>query len=309
MDPNQVSGMVVEARLAQVASKLEQLPQDGEPPSKPAEEKKDEDDKKTEDELLGSPKAGTPTGSPPSNDNGDINKADDVPESSSDAIADRVQTIFGKRRAPDEIDQSEISSKVVNIDDSSAIEKDVASSAPPSTPPVKSPSDQVAQNPPPDVQAVDMELDENEGEDNIAVNNDNDDNNGDDNGDNNMWPVEQDQPEGFPDVGFPIEPPSYPTAPEFQYRYRAGANSTPQRRRLDFERSIVIPNVRRDPHTGRVSQEDYDAREDAEMALSLGYVTCLFILVVPMTIEYIFIDYNYSSSLSFIQNDTNIAYN
>ena len=130
----------------------------------------------------------------------------------------------------------------------------------------------VVQNAPPNVQAVDMELDENV--DNAGVNNNavNNADNGVNNGDVNMWPVEQDRPEGFPDVGFPIEPPSYPTAPEFEYRYRAGANSTPQRRRVDFERSIVLPSVRRDPHTGRVSQEDYDAREDAEMALSLGCV-------------------------------------
>ena len=82
-----------------------------------------------------------------------------------------------------------------------------------------------------------------------------------------------DLPEAFPDIGFPIEPPKYPKPPEFNYRYRAGAGSTPQRRRVDFDRSIVLRSTKKDPHTGRVSQEDYDARENSEMQLSLGYVS------------------------------------
>ena len=289
LDPNKVSELVVDARLAQVATKLEQLPKNDESTTAPAIEKTDDEEKKVEEELLGSPKQATPVGSPPPVDSNDGGKGGDVSDSKTndkvvsanddktDAIADRVQTIFGKRRATDELDQSEISPKVGNTGESSTptIEQSappVPSVVPPATPTVSSPVVPAVQNAPPDVRAVDMELDEND----KGANNDNDNvnnnvvDNGGNGGDINMWPVEQDQPEGFPDLGFPIEPPTYPTAPEFEYRYRAGANSTPERRRIDFERSIVLPNVRRDPHTGRVSQEDYDAREDAEMALSLG---------------------------------------
>ena len=105
-------------------------------------------------------------------------------------------------------------------------------------------------------------------------------NNVDNNGDNvdheeGEWPEEDDQPEDFPDVGFPMEPPSYPSPPEFEYRYRAGARSTPQRRRVDFNRAIVLRPCRRDPVTGRIPQQEYDAREDAEMMASLGYVLLL----------------------------------
>ena len=267
-----------------MATKLEQLPKDDESITVPAIEKKDEAEKKAEDELLGSPKQVSPPGTPPYDNIDDVNKLGDVAEvkngdkleDKADAIADRVQTIFGKRRATDEIDQSEISPKVGNIDESSP---STIEQGPPPVPPVALSVAPVEPVPPApvvqdallNVQAVDMELDEND--DNVGDNDNvaNNDDNGVNNGDVNMWPVEQDRPEGFPDVGFPIEPPSYPTAPEFEFRYRAGANSTPQRRRVDFERSIVLPSVRRDPHTGRVSQEDYDAREDAEMALSLGY--------------------------------------
>ena len=90
-------------------------------------------------------------------------------------------------------------------------------------------------------------------------------------GPNNGWPEQADQPEAFPDVGFPINPPVYPTPPEFEYRYPHGPDSTPQRRRVDFQNSIVLRTCKRDPYTNRIPQEEYEAREEAEMMISLGY--------------------------------------
>ena len=92
----------------------------------------------------------------------------------------------------------------------------------------------------------------------------------DDDGDGD-WVEHDDQPQEFPDVGFPMQIPAYPRQPEFDYRYRT-PNSTPQGRRVDHVNAIVLRRCERDRHTGRIPQDEYEAREEAEMALSLGYV-------------------------------------
>ena len=265
-------------------------------------------DKASEDELLVSPSKvpSTPTetteGPPPAPVAAVDSKA--KADDGNDAIADRLQTIFGQKRASDDVTDSEPVSKVVNTGASNVtaasstiatteMEVDTDANVTPAAtttpvsdgtgdkPSTTSTSTSTSQASPSDTRVVDMDLGDNDGGDNSgAVNNSvpGDDAPGNDgapgNGaapDGNGWPEEVDQPAEFPDVGFPLAPPTYPTAPEFTYRYRSGAQSTPQRRRIDFDRSIVLPNCRRDPHTNRIAQDDYDAREQAEMALSLGY--------------------------------------
>ena len=80
-----------------------------------------------------------------------------------------------------------------------------------------------------------------------------------------------DQPQEFPELGFPDEPPITPTQPEFQYRYRI-VGSTPRSRRLDFDRSIVLRPCQRDRFTGKIPDNEYTEREESEMKLSLGCV-------------------------------------
>ena len=102
----------------------------------------------------------------------------------------------------------------------------------------------------------------------------NDDEANDDGDDDDEWEEAEEEPEAYPEGAFPMQVPGYPMQPIFQYRYRT-PNSTPRSRRIDFKNSIVMRNCTRDPHTNRVSQEDYEAREDSEMSLSLGYVTLI----------------------------------
>ena len=278
MDPSKVPDLVVQNRLAQVADQLSTLPSD--------DKKTESVPESEEDDLLDgdddSLKQDTPAPSPPRTpaelvstieepilseapvrsvpvieepkptetlDVNNVNMADGT-----DSVADRVQHIFGKRRASD-VSGSGSEPKISNNGSVSSAEEDA--------------------------EAV-PEVNLNYGDQNIDNNINNDDNNMDV-GDNNVdaenddneegeWPEEDDQPEAFPDVGFPMEPPSYPSPPELEYRYRAGARSTPQRRRVDFNRAIVLRSCRRDSVTGRIPQQEYDAREDAEMMASLGYV-------------------------------------
>ena len=170
-----------------------------------------------------------------------------------DTVGDRVNQIFGKRAAPEKSDHDQSSPKKVP-------------EAPPSVP--ATPAVPAASPSPPAPQAGSAE------EDAAAVplwepgeirddDNDDDDEDEDDGGD---------QPQNFPDLGFPSAPPRYPEQPEFFYQYRV-PGSTPRSRRLDFERSIVLRPCERDRHTGRVRDDDYQQREDAEMKVSLGYVS------------------------------------
>ena len=282
MDPSKVTKMVVDTRLEQVASALEKLPQvEGSTGTTTVTE----DTADVEKELLAmdtpaqSPPRAPATPTDPSNtivvNNTSVNTVVDT-------VGDRVDAIFGKKRTNDNADQSESSPvKATKVIETSNTETPIAAGgddenieAPVKTsdaePPKVNPNDNdvdmeqggaIVDNAP---AVIDMNVSDDEaigGNDGGAEQN---------NIRHDPWPEENDNPENFPEVGFPIEPPQYPAHPEFEYRYRAGPNSTPQRRRQDFERSIVVPSCRRDPHTGRIAQEDYDAREDAEMALSLG---------------------------------------
>ena len=246
-----------------------------------------------EDELLNSPRptpseatpsvpAPSPTALPP-------------PEVEKDTIAERVQTIFGQKRASDDTTDSEPVTKVVNTggaNDTSSTTIVIPTgvvAAPANmevdTPPVQTVNKTAPDATKPDTQPVDMDTgddgagddpSQNQNQGQGPVENDNNDpppiDNDNNDANNDGWPEEVDQPAEFPDIGFPVAPPTYPSPPEFNYRYRSGPNSTPQRRRIDHDRSVVLPQCRRDPHTNRIAQDDYDAREQAEMALSLGYV-------------------------------------
>ena len=276
-------------------------------------------DKASEEELLGSPPKvpttpiETTEGPPPAPvavvDSKE--KPDEKVDDGNDAIADRLQTIFGQKRASDDVTDSEPVSKVVNTGVNNVIaapstiattemEVDADANVAPAatTTPVSdgtgdksstnSNSISTSKASTSDTRVVDMDVGDNDGGDNSGIVNNSvpgDDAPGNGIAPNgNGWPEEVDQPAEFPDVGFPLAPPTYPTAPEFTYRYRSGAQSTPQRRRIDFDRSIVLPNCRRDPHTNRIAQDDYDAREQAEMALSLGYAFYSIVFTIFMVL-------------------------
>ena len=253
----------------------------------------EETDEEIENQLLNgdTSKPSTPVEStPPGTIAASAPAADGV-----DTVGLRVQQIFGKRPAIDKI-VPESSPKVANVDtgDSDTNDKtnvtniDAAETpdketiggnqimgdeipkppqantivvAPPSVPPVETPKD-VPMEAPGEVKDVPMEQND-AGPDDAEAEDDGDD------GDGDEWVEQDDQPQAFPEMGFPIQVPSYPRQPDFDYRYRT-FNSTPQGRRVDHVNSIVLRKCVRDRHTGRIPQEEYEAREDAEMALSLG---------------------------------------
>ena len=269
---------IVDTRLNGVADKLNQL----QAPKAPAGGQDDIDD---EDELL---KSDTPAPSPPgtpsepketsptSNGAGDVVMAVPVDTNASDAIADRVEHIFLKRGASESL-ETDSKPKVSNTGEYSSAEEDF--DAIPGIPIDHYESDVLDSDPEPVQEPVDKSKD-----DSNAIEMDVGDDDSTPAGGNNAiveevedaedgeWPEDNDQPEAYPDIAFPMAPPSYPRQPDFEYRYRAGHTSTPQRRRVDFTKAIVLRQCRRDPYTGRISQEEYDAREDAEMMISLGYV-------------------------------------
>ena len=256
---------MVQTRLEQVASQLSSLPSNDKT-SEGVPESEEDDLLNGDDDL----KQDTPIPSPPKTPSEpalsteepkptETSIANDVDmDGGSDSVADRVLHIFGKRRASDD-SGSGTEPKISNNGSISSAEED-AEAVPEAI------VDNGGQGSPDEEQGVNNN-------DNMDVGDHNVDNN-EGNGENEEgeWPEEDDQPEAFPDVGFPMEPPSYPSPPEFEYRYRAGARSTPQRRRVDFNRAIVLRTCRRDSVTGRIPQQEYDAREEAEMMASLGYV-------------------------------------
>lgn len=248
------------------------------------------------DTPIGTPKAkdGTSTPAEPSQAVQAGPDSTIVPSQSTgpDLIDQRVQQIFGKRRADDE-SGPETSPKVANIKvvtdikpsgtgDNTDSSKTIATDE--EMPPEKSVNNiDVTEN---DIANHDV----NNAPVNNGVNNANEDPavapvvvipNGqpaiapvqnqvqDMDAEDEEWAEEDDQPENFPEAGFPMQIPTYPRQPVFDYRYRM-INSTPKMRRVDHERAIVLKKCQRDPHTNRIPQEEYEAREHAEMALSLG---------------------------------------
>ena len=234
----------------------------------------------TEDELLDSPRPtttdapSTPAIVPEPSPSTPVNNDKD----NTDTIADRVQVIFGQKRASDDVTDSEPVSKVVNTGETGATASSstIVTVSGNDTAPEQMEIDPTVA--PPNTQPVDMAIDEDDvGDKNAPGDNEQggagviqEGQNNNAEGNAPEWPEEVDEPAEFPDVGFPLTVPEYPSHPEFTYRYRSGPDSTPKRRRTDFDRSIVLPQCRRDPHTNRIAQDDYDAREQAEMALSLG---------------------------------------
>ena len=270
--------MVVTERLTQVANQLAKVTPD-----------QKTDESALEDELLnGDPATDTPAHrskvpSPevPSTPTEPAEKDDNHNEAIAkagggdvDSVADRVNHIFGSKRRAIETAGSDASPKVANIivtektsDDKSA---DVTMDETPSEKTIAPPETPSTQSAPPgdqDMDVSDGEEEENAGED------DEEEAPAEGDGDGE-WADRDDVPEEFPDVGFPMQVPGYPMQPIFDYRYRA-RNSTPRSRRIDFTNSIVLRKCDRDRHTGRIAQEEYEAREDSEMALSLGYVLYL----------------------------------
>ena len=291
----------MDARLNEVATQLEKLPKDDDGKVAAEANEAEEAEKALLKSLESTPKD-TPIPSPPKCGpaitivpSGGVTGGDNG--TTIESIDERVESLFGKRpRLSDDIDQSETSSKSVDPIETS----NTATPQPQADSTIVNVVNMETESA--DTQSLTTN------NNNVDSNNRMDDSDvGDNSGNvnvgdksqdpspvvenppvapmeaeanapapaapaNNIWPQGDaiDQPEGFPDVGFPMAPPTYPSPPEFHYRYRSGPNSTPRSRRIDFERSIVLRDTRRDPHTGRVSQEDYDAREDSEMALSLG---------------------------------------
>ena len=262
---------MVDERLAQVATQLANLPAGGGSESKT-------DMKQFEDYLLkedsSAPDADTPAPSPPKTPAEPIEepKPTETPVSDqemADPIGDRINVIFGKRPAEGATESPD--AKISNTGTPSTAEEDANAAPGPIV------NNVVVVN---DNNGVGMEVDDGDSGklDDNGVQAEKDQP-ADDGAAGEQWPEQGDQPEAYPDLGFPMNPPSYPDHPEFHYRYRAGSNSTPQRRRIDFQRAIVLPSVKRDPYTGRVPQEEYDARENAEMMLSLGCVLSFSIVL------------------------------
>ena len=239
-----MTDMVVTQRLEKVANQL----------AKVADEPADV--KELEDELL---KSDTPMVTPPP----EVAEAVVVPATvpvanGPDQLDERVNQIFGKKRSIED-DGPTASPKVANITvtdvtttsdgdkSDSAIASNSADGKNGETPPDNGPGP----------------------ENNMDVDPNDDDNDDDGEVEDGEWEEPEEEPEAYPENAFPMQVPGYPMQPIFNYRYRT-PNSTPRSRRIDFQNSIVVRNVTRDPHTGRVSQEDYEIREDSEMALSLG---------------------------------------
>ena len=238
-----MSDMVVTQRLEKVANQLAKVADD-------SAEVKD-----LEEELL---KSDTPMVTPPpeiAESVGEPVTAVATPASNGlDQLDERVNQIFGKKRSIED-DGPVASPKVANIavtfgngdKSDSAIVNNASDGS------IENPPSDQGQNP---ENNMDIDPDANNDED-------------DDEGEDGEWQEPEEEPELYPEGAFPMQVPGYPMQPIFNYRYRT-PNSTPRSRRIDFKNSIVLRNVTRDPHTGRVSQEDYEIREDSEMALSLG---------------------------------------
>ena len=258
--------MVVTERLNQVATQLAKVNQTAKM-----------DEMAMEDELLNEdPKSDTPvrqsrssspkaTGSPAevANTNESI---DDGESGGRDTVADRVNHIFGSKRRAIEDDEYDASPKVANIVAASG-----SGNNDNGTGPGPLPENAIVKDPqPPGGMEIDGDVGHDEPEADPEIDHD-----GDQEGDNDLenedgeWVDGDDNPEDFPDIGFPMQVPGYPMQPIFQYRYRT-PNSNPRGRRIDFDRSIVLRRCERDRHTGRIAQEEYEARENSEMALSLG---------------------------------------
>ena len=234
-----------------------------------------------EDKLLdGDGRTDTPAPTPPGTPPNESATGKDLSKAvTPDAIEKRCQQIFGKRPATSDIGNAGTSAKVVNVDSSMKGATD-------NKPPPAVPTD-AKQNPPPAIDNVNNNgdngkaADKSNGDNDVGDNrrasdmevSDDDDGPANENGQVDPWAGQNDDPPIlYPAECFPTAPPQYPAQPSFNYRYRSGAGSTPRRRRQDFTRAIVLRNVKRDPHTNRISNEDYEAREDSEMQLSLGYV-------------------------------------
>ena len=235
-----MTDMVVTQRLEKVANQL----------AKVADEPADV--KELEDELL---KSDTPMVTPPPEVAEAVVAPVTVPVANGpDQLDERVNQIFGKKRSIED-DGPTASPKVANITvttgsndaESGSVIVKVSDGD-------KNVTSQVGGH------ADEVEMD--------VSDNDNDDSDGDEE-EEGEWKEPEEEPEAYPEGAFPMQVPGYPMQPIFNYRYRT-PNSTPRSRRIDFKNSIVVRNVTRDPHTGRVSQEDYEIREDSEMALSLG---------------------------------------
>ena len=249
MDPSVVSDMVVTQRLEKVATQLAKVADCS------------AEDKKLEEELL---KSDTPMVSPPP----ETAKAADAPMTApgasstteSDQLDERVNQIFGKKRAIED-DGPVASPKVANITVTKGSNDDGTDMAIGGGGVSNDNTDSLQKKG--QVNEVNMDVGDNN-DDNNGDNND-----GDDEEEEGEWEEPEEEPAAYPEGAFPMQVPGYPMQPTFNYRYRT-PNSTPRSRRIDFKNSIVVRNVTRDPHTGRVSQEDYEIREDSEMALSLG---------------------------------------
>ena len=250
-------------------------------PTKATKAKPAPSDEEMEDSLLnGDGRADTPAPTPPGTPpNGKVNGGESKAVTP-DAIEKRCQQIFGKRPATGDITDTGTSAKVVNVEAEKTDNKSdpVAVTAPDNTQAIAKDNLNVNNNGDNSKAAVkDPKGNIDAGDDSKPVDMDVSDDDGnpvDANGRVDPWAVANEAPPIlYPTESFPTEPPQYPAQPSFNYRYRAGAGSTPRRRRQDFTRAIVLRNVKRDPHTNRVSNEDYEAREDSEMQLSLGCVT------------------------------------
>lgn len=243
LDPALVPDMVVSQRLEKVADQLSRVADDS------------AGVKDLEDELL---KSDTPMVTPPPEVAEVIGTSVTVSTAPAtdglDQLDERVNQIFGKKRSIED-DGPATSPKVANITVTSGngdnVDSAIAS---------KNADDNTVNSPPDNGQNP---------EDNMDVDPDDDDDDDDGEGEDGEWQEPEEEPELYPEGAFPMQVPGYPMQPIFNYRYRT-PNSTPRSRRIDFKNSIVVRNVTRDPHTGRVSQEDYEIREDSEMALSLG---------------------------------------
>lgn len=263
-------------RLTQVATQL----------SKVTSESEKAADAQLEAELMDDTPMVTPSVSPKETGT-PAEPANAAPVDKVDQLDQRVTQIFGKKRTIDD-DGHTASPKVANIDavtvagNNNTSEKDnvsgvnvnsSASGGSGSNNDVTNITVTKSGSDVPDAHAGtdhNTSKEANVSDDGMDVG-DNDEEVNDDGDDGDEWEEAEEEPEAYPEGAFPMQVPGYPMQPTFQYRYRT-PNSTPRSRRIDFKNSIVMRNCTRDPHTNRVSQEDYEAREDSEMSLSLGYV-------------------------------------
>ena len=262
MDPETASEKVLTDRLTQVAVQLTKV---ANVPDKSADEKLDAE---LEAELQDDTPMVTPSVSPKA----PATPAEPVSMSTSvekvDHLGHRVNQIFGKKRTIEDVGHS-ASPKVANITVTDAADggatvavkdSDVNNLA------VDKNIDSLVKNgvEVPSLDGNNVDPDVNRVDDAMDVGNGDDEEDGE-------WQEAEEEPEAYPEGAFPMQIPGYPMQPTFNYRYRT-YNSTPRSRRVDFKNAIVMRNCTRDPYTNRVSQEDYEAREDSEMSLSLGCV-------------------------------------